>query len=380
MTASTLSSKKNNKDVIVHVLPRLEFGGTEKTVTDLVTSRQMQQVANQMIVTLKRDDGPNRKALVESGVPIFDLEIYKIFSFSKRLFSFARTLRAKRTCVIIGWLYYGNIVATLIRLCLPKEHRNRTTLIHNIRNSGIKLSQYGILTFFSYWLNALISPIATSTVYNSVAGLESHKKRGFNPSHAVVLHNGTDITKFTPRRDFGSRLRSKWNIPKDALVALCMGRNDPQKRYDIVYDLAVQNPDVMFILCGENVQKLSATTNFLPLPFQERPEDIYPIADIILSTSTFGEGFQNSVAEGMACGLIPICTVSGDIQDLLGDTGFIIKPASLNGLQIALDEVMDMTALTRLQHGILARERIINTFNKNQFHQSFCENLNIGKD
>ena len=79
----------------------------------------------------------------------------------------------------------------------------------------------------------------------------------------------------------------------------------------------------------------------------------------------------------MACGLIPICTVSGDIQYLLGDTGFIIKPASLNGLQIALDEVMDMTALTRLQHGILARENY-QPFNKNQFHQSFCENLNIG--
>ena len=220
MTASTLSSKKNDKDVFVHVLPRLEFGGTEKTVTDLVTSRQMQQVANQMIVTLKRDDGPNRKALVESGVPIFDLEIYKIFSFSTRLFSFARTLRAKRTCVIIGWLYYGNIVATLIRLCLPKEHRNRTTLIHNIRNSGIKLSQYGILTFFSYWLNALISPIATSTVYNSVAGLESHKKRGFNQVMQILANRYHEIhlaVILVP-------VAIKWNIPKDALVALCMGR------------------------------------------------------------------------------------------------------------------------------------------------------------
>jgi glycosyltransferase involved in cell wall biosynthesis len=380
MTASTSSSKQDSNMLIIHVLPRLEFGGTEKTVTDLVISRQMQQVANHMIVTLKRDDGPNRKALVQSGVPIFDLEIYKIFSVAIRFFSFIRTIRAKRTCIIIGWLYFGNIFATLIKLCLPKEHRDSTKLVHNIRNSGIKLRRYGILTFFSYWLNALISPIATSTIYNSAAGLKSHEKRGFNSSRSVVLHNGTDVTKFTPRRDFGYRLRSEWDMPQDALIVLSMGRNDPQKRYDLVYDLAAQNPDVVFILCGENVQKFSATTNFLPLAFQERPEDIYPIADIILSTSTFGEGFQNSVAEGMACGLIPICTVSGDIQDLLGDAGFIVEPASLNGLQKALDEVMEMTKHTRLQRGILARNRIINKFNKHIFHKSFCKNLNIGQD
>jgi glycosyltransferase involved in cell wall biosynthesis len=112
--------------------------------------------------------------------------------------------------------------------------------------------------------------------------------------------------------------------------------------------------------------------------FQEQPEEIYPIADVILSTSTFGEGFQNSIAEGMASELIPICTVSGDIKILVGNAGFIVEPATLAGLQVALQRVADMAVSARRESGAKARERIVANFRKRIFHDAFCATIDDG--
>ncbi len=57
--------------------------------------------------------------------------------------------------------------------------------------------------------------------------------------------------------------------------------------------------------------------------------DLYPIADIVVSSSAFGEGFSNAVAEGMSAGLIPVATDVGDTMRIIGDTGHLVPPATL---------------------------------------------------
>ena len=65
--------------------------------------------------------------------------------------------------------------------------------------------------------------------------------------------------------------------------------------------------------------------NFKPYNHQTDIHKIYPAADIILSTSAYGEGFQNTVAEGMSSGLIPICHNAGDIKTLVGNAGYVAE-------------------------------------------------------
>ena len=68
---------------------------------------------------------------------------------------------------------------------------------------------------------------------------------------------------------------------------------------------------------------------------------VYSASDIIVSSSAFGEGFSNALAEGMSSSLIPIATNVGDSKFIVGKTGKIVKPRNMNELYFAMKELLE---------------------------------------
>jgi len=118
---------------------------------------------------------------------------------------------------------------------------------------------------------------------------------------------------------------------------------------------------------------LNFPKNVLKLGYTNNINTIYPAADIILSASSFGEGFQNVVAEGMAAGLVPVCHDAGDIRILVGEAGYVAN--DYDDLTQKLGHVLTMPPKAIKAAATASRDQILNNFSRAQFDRNFLNLL-----
>jgi glycosyltransferase involved in cell wall biosynthesis len=124
-----------------------------------------------------------------------------------------------------------------------------------------------------------------------------------------------------------------------------------------------------FILCGTFVDTNNVELNGLidlyelrnrvrVLGVRSDTETITAGFDIACSSSAFGEGFSNAIAEAMACGVPCAVTDVGDSSQIVGFTGKVVPPQDPTGLADALCELIEAGPGIRKELGEKARARI----------------------
>lgn len=200
----------------------------------------------------------------------------------------------------------------------------------NFRKKWLRLA-----TVYSFKNCSLIIPVAEALVkqdyqfdktINTKQGLLNLIPDLKTPIH--IIPNGFDT-------GFWKNLNLE--RPKFSFLSVATGTSNPArarvKGYDLIELLAKNHPEYEITLVGDaEYTSPNCNVKILGKQSQEQLLQLYNTHQFYLQLST-SEGFPNSLGEAMACGCIPIGSAVGAIEEIIGDTGMILRSKDYSELE-----------------------------------------------
>jgi len=354
---------------IVYVTAGLGGGGAEGMLARLVTAKPA--VADHITVVSLLPAEAHAAWLRAAGVAVVELSFDRAVDAGVGIIRLAKLIAEQRPDIVQGWMYHGDLAA-LVAL-LMSGRRKATRLVWGIRCSALDLRHYGpglrlvvkACTRLSAWPDLVIA--------NSAAGLKSHLALGYRPRQAEVVANGIDADAYRPDVTARRAVRCELGIPESAIVLAHVARVDPMKDHAIFLAAMARLPDLFALLVGAGTENLPAARNVFRLGRRGDVPRLLAAADFVVSSSRFGEGFSNALAEGMACGLPAVATDVGDAQLIVGDNGILAPAHDAPALANAISMLAREPGTVRTQRGARARAHIVHNFNMTHAAQQFAE-------
>lgn len=339
---------------VLHVISGLGMGGAERTLVQLASALQRNGMP-QHIVALT-DQNVWSDALSEHGVPVEAFGIRSLAGMAAGAGKLARIIERTRPDVIQGWMPHGNLLATLSHYFA--HDRSKRGLAWNLRATNLLALKHR----YTVWLTALMSPLPNAIVAVSQPAADFHLHHGYRPRRLKIIHNGVDTDKFQPNPSARVAIRNSLGIGAEETVAIHVARLDPMKNHGLFLEAIRFLPQIRGLLVGAGTETLSLPKNALALGLRRDVDALYASADIVVSTSSYGESFGNVIAEGMSTGCIPIATDVGLFRHLVDDTGQVIAPNNKDALVAGLEEILALDFVGLMNRKILARARIVENF------------------
>ena len=358
------------------------MGGAERMLQRLVS--QMSPDRFHCIVISMTDIGPIGKALKGSGIEVFHLGMEPAKPTFGGFIKLLRILKQESVDILQTWLYHADLLGLFAgRISGTKK------IEWNIRCSNMDLNNYRSLTKITLRLNSLLSPFVSAIVANSSQGINFHNKMGYNTSRMFLIPNGFNINVFCPDNSARVWLLNQLNLAENSIVIGLIARYDPMKDHDNFIKAASMVSSTYnnshFVMAGKGIDinnkklvsliasnRLNKRVHLLGLR-----DDIHKVIaafDIATSSSSYGEGFSNTIGEAMACGVPCVVTDVGDSASIVADTGIVVKPNSPVKFAKAIIEMIAMPEFKRKDLGLKGRARIKNFFSIDKIINQY-ENL-----
>jgi glycosyltransferase involved in cell wall biosynthesis len=355
---------------ILHVITGLQAAGCEMTLLKLLSARNDKW--DQAVVSLS-DEGTLGPRIADLGVPVHALGMRKSFLDPFRLFSIVPLVSSFRPQLIVGWMYHGNLAASLAANCFVP----RLPVLWNIQQSIQDISNERRSTAALVRIGVPLSRQPVAIIYNSRISSEQHQSFGYCAARSAVIPTGYDCRQFRPDPEARHQVRAELGLPEDAVVVGLIARYHPMKDHagflKAASLVARAHPHVHFLLAGMGVTHDEPELQRLMVEYQldgrvlllgERKDvsRVTAALDIACSASAWGEGFSNAVGEAMACEVPCVVTDVGDSAYLVSDTGLAVPPRSPEAFASAINQLVESGADRRRQLGQAARRRVETEF------------------
>jgi len=366
---------------IVHVINHLVTGGAESMLVRLAGA--LRSEFEQSVICIL-DRGPLADGLESQGFPVRALGASARLPNPLVMAPLIGALRSAQPDIVQTWLYHSDLLGGVAaRIC------GIGNVVWNLRGSEVAWEEAHPLARAAIRIGALLSArIPRRIVCCAESVRAAHARLGYDVSRAVCIPNGVELGRFTPDPGERARMRAQLGIPQDALVVGLFARLNAQKDHRTFFAAARRlresRRDVHFLLAGPGVErgnpKLEGLLEGLPLDehfhlLGERRDiaSLTAALDLASSSSAWGEGFPNVIAEAMACEVACVSTDSGDAAAIVGDTGIIVPRRDPHALAAAWSRLLALPDAERRQLGARARRRIETQFDFQSAVRQYAE-------
>ena len=332
------------RNTIVHVITSLNTGGAQRALHNVLQAGLAKNYKS--IVVSLTDEGCYGPILKQANVEVYTINMYSVLSF----FKMRSILLRHSPNFIQGWMYHGNLIASLVVLLLGKN----IPISWNVRQCLYDLKAEKRLTKWVIKLCIRMSSGPCSIIYNSELSRSQHEQLGFCANYSLVIPNGFPLQHFAFSWNFRNDIRHFLKLSEKAVVVGHVGRYHPMKDHQNFLKAAVQvakrNLQVVFLLLGTNVELSnieletlipeSLKSRFFLLGETSSVEKYYSAMDLFCLSSN-SEAFPNVLGEAMACGLPCVTTNVGDAANIVRDTGIIVPPGDHIALADAIFEMLE---------------------------------------
>jgi sugar transferase (PEP-CTERM/EpsH1 system associated) len=349
----------------MHVLDRLNIGGTEKAVLKLIEGMNedlfehyMCTLRESSILADKWKSGPTLLNLGGEGS-----------NFQFNVPRLVKVMRAIRPAIVHSrnWGAIEAVIAARlagVRAVVHSEHGYELDM-----QPGLPLRRR-LLRHLAYRMASRVATVTHDLKTYHAA------QAWWRPERIRVLYNGVNLDEFKSQRQSCEAMRQQLGIPQHALVLGSVGRMVRLKDFVTLLKaaslLATQIPDLYVVLVGSGPE-LSKLQQFVASSPELSGRVIFPgmldrVADALNTMDIFVlpslmEGMSNTLLEAMAVGLPLVATrVGGNVEVVAeGRCGFLFTPEDVHGLAGLLRTLLRDAPL-RAEFAKAARERAVTDF------------------
>lgn len=356
---------------VLHTITGVIMGGAEMMLYRLLAGSDRDRFAATVLALL--GPGPVGERISALDVPLRTLGMSQQRPLALPVWPLVRFARSIRPTLIQGWMYHGNLTASICALLSG----HRLPVMWNVRHSIHDMRHENRLTRGIIRVGAALSSSPRAIIYNSRLSATQHEQLGYDADKTVVIPNGFDCQLFRPRPDMSGWLRREVGIDEHSVVVGMIARNHPQKDpHNLIRAtalLAQRAIDLHVVIVGpgfdrgnaELMEAIAQAGIAARVSLLGQRHDIPQIVaglDIATLPSAWGEGFPNVLGEAMACGVPCVTTDIGDSAWIVGQTGMVTPPRDSEALADALASLATLGPDARRQLGATARARVLENF------------------
>lgn len=355
---------------ILHIITALDVGGAEAMLQKLVLATDRSRFEHEVIALTAV--GAIGRRIAESGVRVCDLHMSPGRPDPRALGRLIRSVHASHPDIVQTWMYHADLLGGLAAKVL-----GGVPVIWGIRGSFDSEQSKRHMVWTARTCAALSKWVPQEIVSCSTALAEAHVRLGYDERRMRVIPNGFDTATYRPNPSAREAIRAELGVALDTPLIGHMARWDPQKNHlgfvDAALHVLERQPQAHIVMCGTGIDEgndtilrtiaqAEAQEHFHLLGCREDVPRVTAALDILVSSSTYGEGFPNVLGEAMACAVPCVTTDVGDSAMVVDRTGRVTPPNDPTALSAAIVALLELCPQERAALGGAARRRVQENF------------------